>query len=454
MSTAPRYERWYLAVWRWHFYAGLFCVPFVVWLSVTGGIYLFKPQIEDWLYSPYRDVVTESGPLLTPARIVEAATSAVPGSVLHKYVLPEDPADAVQLLVGTADQETRVWVHPQSGAVLYHVPEEQRLMRVVFRLHGELLAGNWGSALVEIAACWTIVMILTGLFLWWPRGGTGLAGVLWPRLRRGKRVFWRDLHAVTGLWVSLGAVFLIASGLPWANNWGTYLREVRTLTGTASVKQDWSSGSEADAAARAKLDKGARATLDEHAGHHGMTMVHEKPTDRALNRVIPQASELGLAAPVEITPPTTPQGYWMAQSQAANRPQRGEAELDNDGALIGRQSFDQRHWIDRAVGYGVAVHEGAWLGLANQLLNLAVLLGLVMLACSSVVLWWRRRPENRLGAPPATAPLRHSWSLVGATLVLALMMPLFGLTLALVAIFERLLPRVAPGSASWAGLRG
>lgn len=32
----------YRTVWRWHFYAGLFCIPFVIWLSITGSIYLFK----------------------------------------------------------------------------------------------------------------------------------------------------------------------------------------------------------------------------------------------------------------------------------------------------------------------------------------------------------------------------------------------------------------------------
>ena len=38
----------YRAVWRWHFYAGLFCIPFVLVLSISGLIYLFKPQIEAW----------------------------------------------------------------------------------------------------------------------------------------------------------------------------------------------------------------------------------------------------------------------------------------------------------------------------------------------------------------------------------------------------------------------
>jgi uncharacterized iron-regulated membrane protein len=452
--VSVRQERWYRAVWRWHFYAGLFCVPFVLWLSVTGGIYLFKPQIEGAMYARYADVAVPGRTMLAPSRIVAAGTAAVPGSVLHKYVIPDEPDDAVQLLVGTGAEETRVWVHPQTGAILHEVGEEDRLMNIVFRLHGELLAGRWGSALVEIAACWTIVMILTGLFLWWPRGraGKGLGGIVWPRLRGGRRIFWRDLHAVTGLWVSLAAVLLIASGLPWAKNWGDYLKQVRIVTGTAAERQDWSGGSEADAHARAALDKGARAMLDEHAGHGGMTMVHEKPSGPALDLVIREATRIGLAAPAEVSPPTRHGGPWLAQSQAANRPMRVSAEIGGDGRVIGYRTFDQRHWIDRVVGYGIAIHEGAWLGLANQLINLAVLIGLVLLAVSSVILWWRRRPRGALGAPAAKDPLRHSWALVGAVVLLALLMPLFGATLALAALFERGARRL-PGSARWLGLR-
>jgi len=456
VSEAPaRHERWFRVVWRWHFYAGLFCLPFILWLSVTGGIYLFKPQIEGWLYAPYTHVAVPGVPMLPPERIVAAGTAAVPGSVLHKYILPEASDDAVQLLVGSGKEESRVWVHPQTGKVLKAVAEEDRFMRVIFRLHGELLAGDWGSALVEVAACWTIVMILTGLFLWWPRGrsGKGLGGILWPRLRGGKRIFWRDLHAVTGLWVSIGAVFLIASGLPWAKNWGDYLKQVRVVTGTAAVRQDWSAGSEADAMARAKLDKGVRAMLDEHAEHHGMTMAHVAPKGPALDRVVDKAMTLGLAAPAEVSPPTGPGGRWLAQSQAEDRTRRVSVEIGDDGAVIGSQGFADRHWIDRAVGFGVAVHEGAWLGLLNQLVNLLVLIGLVLLAVSSAVLWWRRRPQGILGAPAAKDPLRHSWALVGTTVLLGVLMPLFGITLGIAALFDQAARRFSPGSGRWLGLR-
>src|SRR6202011_5481592 len=105
--------------------------------------------------------------------------------------------------------------------------EDHRLENVVLKLHGELLIGDVGSWIVELAASWAVIMILTGLFLWWPRNASGLAGVLYPRLRKGQRTFWRDIHAVTGIYVSFFALFLLFTGLPWAKGWGAYLKAAR-----------------------------------------------------------------------------------------------------------------------------------------------------------------------------------------------------------------------------------
>ncbi len=52
---------------------------------------------------------------------------------------------------------------------------------------------------MELAASWPLVMILSGLYLWWPRGVSGFGGVLYPSLGNGKRLFWGDIHAVAGI---------------------------------------------------------------------------------------------------------------------------------------------------------------------------------------------------------------------------------------------------------------
>ncbi len=232
----------YRAVWRWHFYAGLVCIPFVTVLAMSGSIYLFKPQIEAWIDRDCDNLAIKDRPACAADQI-RAALAAVPGSTFNGYELPETANSAARVIVSHDGKATRVYIHPETLQVLKTVDENARFMKVLFRLHGELLMGNRGSAVVELAASWAIIMILTGLYLWWPRKAKTLGGIVYPRLGAGSRIFWRDLHGVTGFWISGLALFLLLSGLPWAKFWGDYLKNMRRrLTGTAVARQDWSNG--------------------------------------------------------------------------------------------------------------------------------------------------------------------------------------------------------------------
>ncbi len=209
----------YRAVWRWHFYAGLFSLPFVLILSITGAIYLFKPQMEAWNEAPFAGLST-----LDSARPVSeqvnAALQASPQAKFIGFEIPENKTDAGRVMVRAGKDSIRFYVHPESLAILQQSHDDEQFISIVKNIHGELLLGHWGSYLVELAACWTIVMILTGMFLWWPRKMIGLAGVIYPRFRSGTKLFWRDIHSVTGVWISVFALILIVTGLPWAAFWG------------------------------------------------------------------------------------------------------------------------------------------------------------------------------------------------------------------------------------------
>ena len=445
MSVQAPGTRWYNAVWRWHFYAGLFCIPFVIWLALTGTIYLWRPQLEALLDRPYDHLAT-AGRIASPDAQVNAALRAVPGSTFQKYVVPEGDGQAVRVLVTAQGTDRRVYVDLRSLAVLHVATEDDRPLAVVMRLHGQLLAGDLGSYLVEIAACWAIVMLLTGLYLWWPRGRTGLAGVLYPRLRSGRRLFWRDIHATAGIWVSVFAIGLILTGLPWASAWGSYLGEVRALTGTAQGPVDWTIGGKAPTP---KAD----AMLGPHAGHGGMVMAAPPITPGELARVIATVRPLGIAPPVLLSPPEHEGASWAASSDAADRPLRSDAQIDGaTGHVVGRIDFADRHWIDRIIGYGIAAHEGALFGIANQVLGTLTALFLLVLAISGVIMWWRRRPIGLLGAPIPLAHPRFGAGLVAAIVALGIYMPMFGATLVLVLIAERTVLRRISATQRWLGL--
>jgi uncharacterized iron-regulated membrane protein len=285
-------------------------------------------------------------------------------------------------------------------------------------------------------------MLLTGLYLWWPRGRRGWAGVAYPRLRGGGRLFWRDLHAVTGIWVSLLALGLILTGLPWAKGWGSYLVEIRTLTGTTRGPVDWTIGGKPPVAA-----------ADEHAGHRGMAMAPAAIAPGELARVIATTRPFAVAPPVLISPPKVAGWAWSVTSDAANRPLRSELKVDGaTGRVVSRTGFAQRHWIDRVIGYGIAAHEGALVGIANQIVGTLTALFLAVLAISGAIMWWRRRPLGRLGAPVPLSHPRFGPALVALIVALALYMPMFGASLLAVLLVETSLLRRAPQARYWLGL--
>src|SRR5690349_13751219 len=105
-------------LWRWHFHAGLLCIPFVLVLAVTGSIFLFKPQI-DALADRGVDSLTLTGHRATGEQHIAAAIASQPGSKLFVYEVPLEPDDAVRVHLYGADGTGRiVYVHPETLAIL------------------------------------------------------------------------------------------------------------------------------------------------------------------------------------------------------------------------------------------------------------------------------------------------------------------------------------------------
>ena len=452
-------------VWRWHFYAGLFCIPFVLWLAITGTIFLFHPQIQQWLDRPF-DHLSTAGTEATVNAQVETALATIPGSSLRAYQLPYTAHTPAQILIDKAPNEFRVYVDPRTLQVLKTDNEDRRIDTFISRLHGELLIGKYGSWIVELAASWAVVMILTGLFLWWPRNTRGLAGVLYPRLRQGRRTFWRDIHSITGIYVSFFALFLLLTGLPWAKSWGAYLKAARHLSNGHAVKQDWTTSSADVIAARAAHSSGDMSSMagmnmrgtdsEQHASHsHHQSAIATGPNAYiAIDKMVATIAPLGLANPVLISPPSQPGGNWTAKSDTRDRPLRVDLILDPEtGAILKRTDFDSRPWLDRAIGTGIAAHEGQLFGLANQLLGLFTTIGLVTLSLSGLVMWWRRKPESTLGAPAPIRRIRFSPGLIALLIAFGLYFPFLGCSMILIVLTERFFLRRFPTTQRWLGLR-
>lgn len=418
-------------LWRWHFYAALFVLPFVLILATTGAIYLFRPQIERWEERAWLNLGTERA--VSPERQLAAVLASEPGARFGSYRLPRAPGDAALITVTLPDGSDRaVAVSPQ-GRVLGALDPEARIAPTVARIHGSLLLGAPGGWLVELAACWTILLILTGLGLWWPRPFR-LAGTLWPRFTLRGRALLKDVHRVTGFWIAGLMLVMLASGLPWAGAWGGAFAWVRSELGWVKGPRDWKVG--------------------EHAGH-GAAMAMSPaapppaPAGPPLAAFVARAAGERMTFPVVIYPPHAPQPFgpptgavWTAKSEAQNRWLARQVAYDPaTGAEVSRRGFADAHVIDRVVNTGVAWHEGQLFGWANQLIGLLTALALIAVSVLGLLMWWRRRPPGRLAAPPR-AEHAPRWPLAVLAL-LGVLMPLFGASLLVVWAVDRLVVRRA-----------
>ena len=437
----------YNLAWRWHFYAGLFVAPFMVLLALTGIIYLFKPQLDPLMYGDLLTVPAAEHALSADEQL-QRAKAAYPRGTLSKYLPPADATSSAQFVMHDGGREVTVFVDPYRGTVLGTQDAKNNLQAIARALHGELMIGTVGDRLIELAAGWGVMLVISGVYLWWPRGKSS-SGVLWPRFTTRGRVFWRDLHAVTGFWGAALLLVMLLSGMAWTGFWGKQYAELWNRFPAAM----WNAVPTSDQQARV-LNTATQQTVPwamentpmpvsgdhaEHMNHSAMHAAPAAPTIR-LQQVVDLATARKVEPGYSITPPTTAEGVFTV-AVFANDP-RNDATLHVDqytGKVLADVRWEHYNGVARATETGVMLHEGKMFGWVNQLIVLLICLMILLSAVSGVVIWWKRRPAGGLGVPPLRHDLPKWKTAMVIMLGLAIIFPLVGASLIVVWALDRLL---------------
>lgn len=458
LTTEAPIDRFYRTVWRWHFYAGLFVIPFMLILAATGIIYLFKPQLDAAMY-PNLMVVQAGATTLPYTEQVRAAETAYPDATATQVTPNIAPDRSTEVLLTTPDNRTlMVFVNPSTGQVLGDRDEDNNLQVIARKIHGELLIGKLGDYLVELAACWGLVLLITGLYLWLPRNRFTVFGTLIPRLwSQNKRVFWRDIHAVPGFYGILLIGFLILTGLPWTGFWGDTFAQVwgkfpvqmwddipqsTVLTGSLNQRGQvvpW-------AVEQLPMPQSTASAHDNHSSH-GNASSTASPNGIApgspvnLNSVIALAQAKAAPLGFSVTLPDGETGVYTVSAFPNDPTQEVTMHIDQySGNVLADVRWKDYGLVPKAVEMGTAIHMGKYFGLANQLLMLVAALMVMLLSMTGAILWWQRRPKESGGiGAPTLPPYVQSWRApLAIVAVLGLVFPLVGLSLVTVLLLDYL----------------
>lgn len=436
-------QRLYRAIWRWHFFAGLLAVPFMISLAITGGLYLFNDEIDASLFR-YRNYVAVGSAQLTPSAIVEKATAAVPGATLSAYRTPAGADRSARVTLATEAGKVLVFVDPYDGAVLDTVEAKQEFNQVVEDLHSLDYFGTSWERIIEVVAGFAIVLVLTGIYLWWPRSQTG--GVLSVRGTPARRVFWRDLHAVTGIFASVVILFLAFSGLLWSGFWGVKVNAALTGNGMGYPAQLWDNVPHSMLITTDVLAK--PSWLMENAPVPQSSL----PADGqaalppiGLDNAVTIADAAGMQPGYDLSPPAGETGVYTAAIYPADLQYERTIHIDQySGERLVDIAYGDYPATGKAIEWSINIHKGQEWGLFNQLLMLSTCLVVIAMSVSGVVMWWKRRPAGRIGVPPAPRQTRIYLGLWVIAAVFGVLFPLTGITILAMIVLDQCVIRTVP----------
>ena len=348
-------------LWRWHFLAGLVVCPFAILLSITGSIYLFKPQIDNYQEASINalaPVVEQGSPALASSTHIQALLARHPESHFKRLILAKPGDRSLEIELVNADSEKVIyWVDSISGQVLASKNSDQRFMQLVKKLHSELLLGNLGSYVVELMASWLIILVITGLYLWLSKPDNRKAAkkLVSPQVSgvaADKK--WRSLHGVVGLWFTVPIILLLLSGLPWTQLWGAGFDKVKAMAGWQGPGQVWfvTLQSERPDGEALKIPESSlwEISSDPHT-HHSETAAgdvsssHPDSLDLSILDVIEHKPQVvAMTPPVQIAPPKPNNGVWTVRSMPGQRSDRETIHFDQYSAQqIQRIGFEDHH---------------------------------------------------------------------------------------------------------------
>jgi uncharacterized iron-regulated membrane protein len=437
----------YRRVWRWHFYAGLVCLPFLALMAITGALYLFKEPIESLLYERLHAVEARTTTALDAQALVARALAAAPGQAL-RFVAPEAPGRSAEVGIRTEEGIVAVYLDAADGRVLGTLHDDARLMNIVKRIHSLAIAGPVGNHWIEVVAGWAIVLVASGVFLWWPRGRKG--GVLSVRARPAQRLWWRDVHAVTGIVAAAAIVFLAATGMPWSAFWGEQFGRLATAWGVGVPQYLWGPTPQSDAPRLGGLQAVPWTALQTPLPQSGSRASHhdEQPAsaaaavgDLGLNEALRVFAQEGVPIGTPVRLPDGPRGVYTAMRFPDDVRDVRVVHLDRySGAVLADIGYAQYGVVGRVTEWGISLHTGRQFGWANLLVMLAGCLAIVALALSAAVMWWKRRPPGHVAAPPRRAGDRAATGAIAVAALLSLIYPLLGASMLVALMVDVLVP--------------
>jgi uncharacterized iron-regulated membrane protein len=431
-------ESLYRAVWRWHFYSGLFVAPFMLILAVTGLAMMYIGYFDGRDGEKITIPVPEHIETMSLQKQSDIVLSKHQGSSIIEWIrAPQEDRVNVFRIKSSEGTQEMVAINPYTGDIVENWQRRQGWYDLADNIHSDLLIGTTGDRILEIVAGFGIVLLISGIYLWYPR----------QRKANTNQSIFKKIHSQVGIYLSVFLFLFLLSGMSWTGVWGAKLVQAWSTF----PAEKWSKiplSDKTHASLNHTVSEGMPWALEQtklpaSGSNEGLegTLNKEKVDIDSIQRL---ASRLGYEGRYRVSFPKGEQGVWTINqdtmnSDAPNPFSDKTTHVDRyTGKVLAKVTFDDYSLAGKTMAVSIPLHMGL-VTIWNLIINTIICLGFMVLAITGVIMWWKRRPKNsgfKLVAPKAPTSLPHYKNAMVLMLLVSLAFPLVGITLICVLLLD------------------
>lgn len=389
-------------------------IPFGILITLicfSGAALVFEKEVMELCHRDLYFVKKVEAAPLPMEQLMTKVAATLPDSVSVTGVnVSSDPERAYQVTL-SKPRRASMYVDQYTGEVTGKY-ERAPFFNFMFRMHRWLLDSMkqdggifWGKMIVGTSTLMFVFVLISGVFVWWPRTRKALKNSLKIVVNKGWRRFWYDLHVAGGMYTLVFLLAMALTGLTWSFQW---YRTGFYKTFGVEVQPSMGHG---NAAANATAKDGkpdgkpeGREGRGERSGNRGERPAGEggRSEGRGAHRRSPYAhweqvyEQLAQANPgykqISVSDGSASVAFNRFGNQRATdrykfNPRNGEItettlykDLENSGKIRG--------WI-------YSVHVGSWGGMLTRILTfIAALIG-ASLPLTGYYLWIRKKIKRK-----------------------------------------------------------
>lgn len=199
-----------------HLWLGLASGLVVFTVAVTGAIYAFETEIRNVIHKELLNAEPGSSPAVPLDNLIPLVKKEFPKEKIKSIIVSADAGRSIQF---NLKSKKAVYVDPYSGKILGTIDQEREFLALVLKIHRTLCLGDTGKIITGTSALIFVVMLISGIILWWPRN----KALLKQKFSIKRNVHWKklnyDLHSVLGFYAAWIIIFTALTGIIWSFKW-------------------------------------------------------------------------------------------------------------------------------------------------------------------------------------------------------------------------------------------